>query len=214
MPFASIPEALENFAPAGCSSSWTMRIARTGATSPWPPESSLRRRSTSWPRTAGASSVWPSHPRAATLCICRSISAEEHFAFRHRVLRIDRRGRGRDYGNLVGRSRGDHPGRYAPDRPHDLARPVHFFRSAPGKAAYWFAPGKPKRPWIWRACAGRFSGGRDLRNHESRRLHGARPAVDRILKRQGLKMISVATLIRYRLENEQPVERRRRLPPN
>ena len=108
-----------------------------------------------------------------------------------------------------GRSRPHHPGR---DRPELEAE-----RS--GEAGPRFPTAGPRRRRAG-ACrsdrGGRRSGAhgrtaarrRHLRNHERGRHHGARARVARVFcKRHGLKMISVADLIRYRLHNERCIER-------
>ena len=155
MPFASIPEgALEDFAPDECSSWSTTKIAKTKATSPWRPKRHRRR-----DQFHGDARARPHLPGARAGALRRAASSAdlrpEHLALRHRVLRIDRRGRGRIHRNLRGRPRPHHSDVPCDPEagPRDLARPGHLFRCAPAKAASWCAPVRPKRRWTWRASA-------------------------------------------------------------
>ena len=84
--------------------------------------------------------------------------------------------------------------------------PATCFRCAPAKAACWCAPGRRRlrRPRAPRRARARR---RDLRNHERGRHDGARAAAHEFCRAHGLKMISVAELIRYRLKHEQFIRR-------
>ncbi len=136
--------------------------------------------------------------------------AGEHVALRHRLLRSHRRPRRRDYGHLGRRPRADHSDGHRP-REHGrttLPGRATSSRCARATAASWSAPGRPKRRWTWRALAGLGPGGVICEIMNDDGTMSRVPQLEKFCERHGLKLISVADLIRYRLQTENFIRRK------
>ncbi len=77
----------------------------------------------------------------------------------------------------------------------------------PAKAACWSAPAKPKPPWILARLAGLRQGGVicEIMNDDGSMARV--PQLAEFCRQHGLRMISVADLIRYRLQTERFIRR-------
>jgi 3,4-dihydroxy 2-butanone 4-phosphate synthase / GTP cyclohydrolase II len=110
---------------------------------------------------------------------------------------------------------GDAPLRSGAPRPHVPAA------SPQGRSP---GPRRPDRSLRRSGPPGRHGSGRNhLRNHERRRHHGARPDLIEFCRTHNMKMLTVAELIRYRMQHERYVHRvgeahgrnqARRIPPH
>jgi 3,4-dihydroxy 2-butanone 4-phosphate synthase/GTP cyclohydrolase II len=101
---------------------------------------------------------------------------------------------------IQGRDRSrDAPVRSGAPRPHvSAARPQRRSAGARRTDRSFRRSGAPRR---------HGSRGHHLRNHERRRHHGARARSDRVLPHHEMKMLTVAELIRYRMQHERYVHR-------
>ncbi len=85
--------------------------------------------------------------------------------------------------------------------------PGTSFRCAPAAAVCWCAPATPRRPWTsaaWPACSP-WASSCEIMNDDG--TMARRPELEAFAKRHGLKIGTIADLIRYRLRNERSVER-------
>ena len=92
-------------------------------------------------------------------------------------------------------------------RPADLARPGHVFPLRARKGGVLVRAGQTEASVDLARLGGTGSGGSDLRNHARRWDHGAGLRSDRVLRHARLKMLTVAELIRYRMQHERHVHR-------
>ena len=92
--------------------------------------------------------------------------------------------------------------------PQDLVQPGHVFPLTARPGGVLERAGQTEAGVDLARLAGLEPGGRDLRDHERRRHHGPRARPRALLSREhGLKMVTVADLIRYRRRNEKLVRR-------
>ena len=128
-----------------------------------------------------------------------------------RLHRLHRGARGRHHRHLGGRPGAHHPGRHRPRvhaRRPGAAGPRLPAHGPAGRRARARRPDRGgRRPGAARRPE---PGRRHLRDHERRRHHGARARPRaRTPRKHGLKIITVADLIKYRRRNEQPGAPRR-----
>ena len=86
------------------------------------------------------------------------------------------------------------------------ARP-HVLRCARATAACWCAPGRPRRPSIWRASPVSYPAGVicEIMNEDGTMARV--PELTKFAKKHGLLMITIADLIQYRMRTERLVKR-------
>ena len=95
----------------------------------------------------------------------------------------------------------------APDaRPDDLVRPGHIFPLG-GAGGVLRRAGQTEGSVDLARLAGLHAGRRDLRDHERRRHDGAPARPAQFGRKHGLKIVTVADLIRYRRTNESLIRR-------
>ena len=140
--------------PGAWSSSWTMRTARTKATSSWPPSTPLPRRSPSWHHTSGHHLRADGEEQLAQLDLPQD-GAGQRWSHRTDLHRFGGPARARPRGVLRGTARPPSARLRTPlPRPPIFARPGHIFplRARRGGARLC-VPGTPRPRWIWRPAS-------------------------------------------------------------
>ena len=138
------------------------------------------------------------------------MSAHKHLALRHRVYRIDRRAGRRDHGNFRGGPVAFHSrGHRSEKHVRDLARPGHVFPLRAREGGVLVRAGQTEAAVDLARMCGLQPGGVICEIMNADGSMARVPHLAEFCARHGLKMISVAELIRYRLETEHFVERAR-----
>ena len=136
------------------------------------------------------------------------MSAGEHFAIWHRILRSDRRARRRDHRHLRLRSRPHHSGGHrSATQASDLARPGHVFPLRARKGGVLVRAGQTEASVDLARLAGMVPAGIICEIMKDDGTMARVPDLIEFCNEHGMKMLTVAELIRYRMAHERYVHR-------
>ena len=125
-------------------------------------------------------------------------------SLRHRVHRLDRGAPRRDDRHQRQGSRDDDPGRGQPRRAArgSRSRPATCSRCAPSAAACWCAPARPRARSTWRGSPGSKPAGVICEIMSDDGSMARMPELEKFAQKHGLRILSIADLIAYRLQRE------------